>query len=169
MEHRLEDARKSFDILYGMKHYGSCISLLCQELNQVVRVLYLLNTAPTERNRLIEFTLNDKKWYVAEEDRKKKYITDETFAAFANSFDGWEKAICEFGDSFRTVSSSLTHPTKDPVSALGSEERDKIHRYIASYHDGNFPENFTIEQLNPILPRVFDRIAERLREYSIHL
>lgn len=152
-----------------MKHYGSCISLLCQELNQVVRVLYLLNIAPDERNRLIEFTLNDKKWYIAEANRKKKYITEETFSVFTNSFGGWEKAICEFGESFKTVSGSLTHPMKDPVTALQADERDKIHRYITSYHDRNFPANFTIDELTPMLPVVFDRIAESLRAYSIRL
>lgn len=169
MEHRLDDARKSFDILFGMKHYGSCISLLCQELNQVVRVRYLLNITPDERNRLIDFTLNDKKWYVAEANRKKKYLTDETFTAFAHSFDGWERAVCEFGESFKAISGSLNHPMKDPVAGLREDERDKIHRYIARYHDSNFPANFTIDELNPMLPMVFDRVAESLRKYSVCL
>jgi hypothetical protein len=58
---------------------------------------------------------------------------------------------------------------KDPVTALQADERNKIHRYITSYHDKNFPANFTIDELTPMLPVVFDRIAESLRAYSIRL
>jgi len=159
----LEENWKSFTILFELKHYGNCISLLCQELDQVIRILYLSKGRMHEKDELISQAINSQKWFHLGADRKKIYITEETISEFATSLEGWEKAIYEFGLAFKSLSSNYNYILKDPIKGLKDGERQKIHAYIVEYHNPDFPADFALANLIPEIKSIFERISENLR------
>lgn len=159
----LEENWKSFTILFELKHYGNCISLVCQELDQVIRILFLSKSRAHEVDELISQALNSQKWFLLSPDRKKTYITEETLSEFATTLEGWEKGIYEFGLAFRSLSNNYNYILKDPIKGLKDAERQKIHAYIVEYHSKDFPADFALSDLIPEIRGIFERISENLR------
>jgi len=160
---RLEENWKSFSILFSMKHYGNCISIMRQELEQSINVLFLIKQRNMDRDYLIDLAINNKKWHVIV-DAKKENITEEVLRKFSRSLDGWERKVYEFGFAFKSLSVNYNYMLKNPIVSLNEEERNSIHAYIEEYHDASFPHDFTIEDVIPIIPRIFAVLSERLKK-----
>ena len=62
IQKRSEENDKSIKLLYKQKLYGNCISILRQELDSMVRVLFLLSQEQEIRQCLIQQTLNNEKF-----------------------------------------------------------------------------------------------------------
>lgn len=167
--HRLDENWKSFSILYDLKHYGNCISILCQELDQSIRLLFLLKRNEFERESFIHSTLNSQKWHLPGNERKKEFITDEMLIDFAQTLTGWERSIYEFGFAFKSLSNSYNYMLKDPIRSLNETERSKIHAYIANYHSADFPSGYKLPDLIPLLPAIFEKLSTNLRSYMKQL
>jgi len=142
---RLEENQKSFDILFGLKHYGNCISIMRQELDQIIRLLFLLNSAKNVQKQLIESSINNHKWFVINKENKKDYITDEIISKYSESLKGWDKSIYEFGLAFGSLATTFNYGTKDPIKTMAENDRDKIYKYIIEYHDKDFPRDYNIK------------------------
>jgi len=166
IDHRLEENWKSFNILLGLKHYGNCISIICQELDQYVRILFLLKQNAIEQENLINNSINNQKWHKIGSDGKKEYITDESISSFARELSGWESEIYRFGIVFENISSNFNYVVKDPIKGLDDQERKIVYDYVKDHHDSNFPKSYTIEDLMPVFPMIFMKISNSIREYS---
>jgi hypothetical protein len=165
IKHRLDENWRSFKILYELKHYGNCITILCQELDQVLKILFLLKRRQHEKEHLIDLTINSQKWHLQNKDNKKEYITDGILIKFAQSLEGWEKSIYEFGFSFKSLSTNYNYLLKNPIRSLKNNEREKIHSYIQEYHIRDFSIDFTLDDLIPILPMIFELVSNNLKAY----
>jgi len=165
ISNRLKENWKSYKILFQMKHYGNCISLMCQELDQVISLLFLLNRSEYEKEKLITQSINNQKWFLHKPDGKKEYITEKELKSFAESLVGWDRRIYEFGFAFKSLSKSYNYFLKDPIRGMKELERKKIVEYIVEYHDKEFPVDFTIVDLVPKLEGIFKRIAKNLISY----
>lgn len=62
IRNRSLENKKSFDLLYKEKCVSNCISIVRQELDSIIRVIYLLQLKDEIRNCLINQTLNGEKW-----------------------------------------------------------------------------------------------------------
>jgi hypothetical protein len=166
---RSKENRKSFRILYELKHYGNCLSILRQELDSAVRVLYLLNKRQPERDHLIGLTLNNQKWFILGPDGKKQLIVDKTILDFADSLEGWERSVHEFGYSFIHVSNNYNYLLKDPVAGLKGVEKERIGNHIRAYHRPDLPADYTLSDIIPILPAILDKLSGNLESYISRL
>ena len=162
---RLEENWKSFTILYDINHYGNCISILCQELDQYIRLLYLMKQPKHIKDQLLSNSINDQKWHTIGNDNKKVFIVDKDIEDFAKGLKGWEFDIFEFRNVFYKVNSNFNYILKDPIKGLNDSERELIYKYIREYHDSNFGNDFTIKELVPLLPVIFGRISEKIKGY----
>ena len=162
---RLEENSKSFSILFGLSHYGNCISIMCQELDQYFRLLFLLKQPQHVRDHLINNSINDQKWYITDSKNKKEYITEATIEEFAKGLKGWESDIFEFRNIFYKITNNFNYILKDPIKGLNESERDLIFKYIKEHHDQSFEKNYTIKELVPVLPMIFLRISNSMKEY----
>ena len=165
ISHRLDENWKSFKVLFGIQHYGNCISIMCQELDQIISLLFLLNRNKYEKEHLLKLSINSQKWYFKNNENKKEYITEKVLVDFADSLTGWEKSIYEFGLSFQSISTNFNYLLRDPVKSMGENERKQISNYIREYHKKDFNDDFTLDDLIPVLEEIFQRISNNLISY----
>jgi hypothetical protein len=165
INHRLEENWKSFKILFNMKHYGNCISIMCQELDQMISILFILNRNENDRNHLINLSANSHKWFFLDWDNKKQYIGEKEIIEFSDTLVDWEKRIYEFGLSFHKLSVNFNYLLKDPILGMSEMDKQHISDYIKEYHDSNFGNEFGIQELVPFLEIVFTSITQRIGTY----
>jgi hypothetical protein len=166
---RLDENRKSFDLLFGIKHYGNCISIMRQELDQVIKLLFLLNSTKNEQNQYIESSINNHKWFITNLDHKKEYITEESLTKYSETLSGWDKSIYEFGLAFGSLANTFNYGTKDPIKGMGENEKEKIYNYISEYHNKNFPREYDLSILILELPTILNKISINLASYMDRL
>ena len=162
---RLEENRKSFDLLFGIQHYGNCISIMCQELDQVIKILFLLNRNKSEQRQFIESSINNHRWSLITKDNKKEYISDTVFTEYSNTLKGWDKSIYEFGLAFGNLANTFNYGTKDPIKSMGENDKEKIYKYIKEYHNTTFPIDYDISNLIIELPTILNTISINLKKY----
>jgi hypothetical protein len=165
ISNRLDENMKSFNLLFDLKHYGNCISIMCQELDQIVRLLYLINISPDYRKQLISSSINNQKWHITHVDNQKEYITDEILLDFSKMLNGWEKSIIEFGYLFKSISVNYNYGLRDPIKSMTDPDRLKLYVYIQEYHSSSFPKQFSTDEIIPILPMIMKLIGENMNNY----
>jgi hypothetical protein len=162
---RLEENRKSFDLLFGIKHFGNCLSIMCQELDQVIKILFLLNSSKNEQKQYIESSINNHKWFILNVDNKKEYLTEDIFTTFSETLNDWDKGIYEFGLAFGNLAITYNYGTKDPIKSMNDNDKEKIYKYIFEYHNAEFPKDYDLSQLILELPTIFNKISLNLQKY----
>jgi hypothetical protein len=143
---------------------GQIMSILRQELDSLVRVIFLLSqNDPVYRHQLIHDSVNGKRWT---EKGSKKPITDRAMVLLANDFEGWTKSVYKFGCAFIHLSKMHDYKTRDPLQEISMEEKDTIVAYLRYYHNGEpSGDNVTLDDITPLLPEVFKKIADNLDYY----
>jgi hypothetical protein len=162
---RLEENMKSFNLLFSMKHYGNCISIMCQELDQIIRLLFLLKSNPNARKQYITSSINNQKWHITDIDNHKDYVTDKLLLDFTKTLSGWDKGIYEFGFSFNSISHNYNYGSKNPINSLSASDRKVLYTYIQEYHVKSFPKDFSLDDIIPILPLIMELITINLKKY----
>jgi hypothetical protein len=166
---RLDENRKSFDLLFGIKHYGNCISIMRQELDQVIKLLFLLNSNKNDQKQFIESSINNHKWFIVNSENKKEIITEDILATYSETLDGWDKSVYEFGLAFGSLANTYNYGTKDPIKSMGENDKEKIYKYISEYHNSNFPKDYDLSKLILELPTILNKISINLQKYMDRL
>ena len=78
---------------------------------------------------------------------------------------GWEADIFEFRNIFYRITINFNYLLKDPIHGLNESEREIIHNYIKKYHDQSIQNDYTIKELIPVLPMIFQKISDNINEY----
>jgi hypothetical protein len=157
-EHRLAIAK-----LQPAELHGQNIAILRQELDSMVRVIYLLSITDRERRyELIKSAVDGEQWSQA---GSKKRITDREMVDLANSLQGWTQSVYRFGCAFIHLSEFHDYKHRDPMDLIADEERRAILDHMRYYHGGPIAERPSFSELIPYLPRVFEKIAANLEHY----
>lgn len=158
---RSEENSKSIKLLYEQKLYGNCISILRQELDSMVRVLFLLSQGQETRQLLIQQTLDNQKWSIG-----KRQIKDFELINNVLNLHGWARNVYLFGCSFIHLSVFHYYSEQDPFSKLSKSELDLIKDFMKNYH--NFPQDseITFDTMQPYLLDIFNKISANLK-YSL--
>jgi hypothetical protein len=162
---RLDENRKSFDLLYGIKHYGNCISIMRQELDQAVKLLFLLNSTKDEQKQFIESSINNHKWFKVNRDNTKDYITEDVLTTYSETLKGWDRSIYEFGLAFGSLTNTFNYGTRDPIKSIGENDKETIYKYIYEYHNKGFPREYDLSKLILELPTILNKISIQLQSY----
>ncbi len=141
-------------------------SILRQELDSMVRVIYLLSIEDVhERMRLIRQTLAGDKWSVETPKGKSRTVLDRDMVEIANDLNGWTESVYKFGCAFIHLSDFHMHETDDPFKKLPDGERADVVRHLRHYHGGPFSDTPSIHELEFLLPDVFRKIHSNLEHY----
>lgn len=141
------------------------ISILRQELDSMVRVIYLLNQTKTERERLIQLTLQGKKWNSVSNNGKYQPLTDKMLVSLANALEGWTEYVYKFGCSFTHLSDFHNYHSKNPFDSISTTDKANILNYMRQYHGGPMTDDITIGEFARYIPAVFEKISSNLECY----
>jgi hypothetical protein len=141
-------------------------SILRQELDSMVRVIYLLSIQSLdERNRLVAETLKGEVWTVITSNGKSKKITDREMVDAANQLHGWALSVYKFGCAFIHLSNFHAYSDSNPFEMLCADEQSYIINHLRHYHGGPSSDNPTFDELTEYFPRVFEKITGNLEFY----
>ncbi len=158
---RSVEHRQAVNALHRMP--GPVVSILRQELDSLVRVIYLLSQSDRAyRSRLIDASISGQKW-TAKNSRDR--ITDQEMAGLAQALHGWTCSVYKFGCGFIHLSNMHDYRDRDPLSQISEADRQAILHYLRYYHGGPNTETPTFSDIVPFLPRVFEKIADNLECY----
>jgi hypothetical protein len=160
LRNRSEENKKSFDILFRNRLYGNCFSVLRQELDSMVRVIYLLNeTDLSKRDSFIQQTLNGDKWSFINHNGKNQKVTDRDMVELSNSLNGWTQNVYKFGCAFIHLSNFHDYQSEDPFQSLEDSDKDSIINQLQYYHGANLKRDLSLNDLVRFLPSVMDKIS----------
>ncbi len=139
------------------------VSILRQELDSMIRVMYLLSIPDLKyRAELMHASIEGKKWT---QKGTRKRITDRDMVAFANKLQGWAESVYRFGCDFIHLSNFHDYRNRDPMESISQNEKKSILKHMRYYHGGPLCSNPTFADLIPYLPRVFEKISSNLECY----
>lgn len=141
-------------------------SILRQELDSLVRVLYLLSIQRLEeRERLIKQTLTGERWTIITEKGKNRKITDDEIVTAANKLHGWANLAYRFGCSFIHLSNFHNYSDQNPFEILSEADKEDLLTYLRQYHNGPSNNHPSFEELKNYFPNVFKKISDNLEGY----
>lgn len=149
---------------------GAMMSILRQELDSLIRVLYLLSISDMEeRKRLMKSTLAGDRWTVRTPKGKQAIVTDAMMVEVSEKFEGWARSVYKFGCAFIHLSNFHGYNASNPLETLPDDEKSDILGHMRYYHHGPKSDNPTFRELAGYFPKVFDKIKGNLECYLENL
>jgi hypothetical protein len=166
IRNRSGENRRAMHVLAPHRVISPAFSLLRQELDSMVRVIYLLHLADqTERQRLIKSTLQGERWKLPTPNGKFRDVTDREMVDNAQRLQGWTQSVYKFGCAFVHLSDFHNYFAQNPFQKLPEAEREDILTHMRRYHGGPSHDDPEMSEIAEYLPRVFDKIADNLNSY----
>lgn len=164
---RSEENRNAIQILTNPHQVLSpLLSILRQELDSMIRVIYLLSINDLrERHRLIDSTLQGKRWKVRTTKGKWRDVTDREMVDLAQTLEGWTQSVYKFGCAFVHLSDYHNHNVDNPFDKLKESERQDILSHMRYYHGGPCNDSPDVRELAWYVPQVFKKIASNMECY----
>jgi len=163
---RSAENREAVRLLHGADLMGSVISVLRQELDSLVRVIYLLSIQDrTRRSALVSAGMGGSLWRHPSGGR----VTDKEMVDLAARLHGWTGSVYRFGCAFIHLSAYHDYRDRDPMTLISDQERRDIVAHLRSYHGGPRRDDPPFEEVSRYLPRVFEKVASNLEHYVTHL
>ena len=153
---RSHEHRQAMNLLAGARLAGQMTAILGQELDSMVRVIYLLTQTVERRTLLIDTSVAGKKW---------PKITDKEMVDIAQELQGWTQSVYKFSCAFIHLSGLHDYKDRDPLALLSQEDRSAILHHCRYYHGGPMQEDASFDNLIPFFPRIFEKIASNLYCY----
>ena len=120
---RSKEHQQAMRLLSDAGLAGQMVAILRQELDSMVRVIYLLAQPPDRRDVLIDASVKGEKW---SQQNSKGAVTDKEMVHLAQRLQGWTLSVYKFGCAFIHLSSLHDYNDRDPLVQLPIEERDDI-------------------------------------------
>lgn len=167
LEKRSNENRETISLLMRNHLLGNAISVLRQEIDTFIRVIYLAQLSDFDfREELMERTLRGDKWT---EKGKRKRIADREMVEVANDLKGYVQYAYKFGCSFIHLSDFHNYSEKNPFENLPIEEYNDIAFYLNHYHGYPLNLKLSIENVSYLIPDIFDKISSNMWCYTKHL
>lgn len=144
------------------------IGILRQELDSMVRVIYLLSIRDrAQRRALLSASVNGKKWEMPTPRGKRETVTDRKMVAIADADvgGGWVNRVYRFGCGFIHLSDLHDYQSRDPFLLLDDFDRESIIEQINKYHNGSLTSAVTLEDIVAYVPAIHKKIATNLEFY----
>jgi len=154
--------QRAMKLLANVNLAGQMVSVLRQELDSMVRVIYLLTQSPERRELLIDASVRGERW---SQEASRAKVTDKEMVEFAQTLQGWTQSVYKLGCAFIHLSGLHDYNDRDPLSQLPAKMRRDILEYCRYYHGGPAPDDERFENLVPYLPSVLEKIAGNLEYY----
>ena len=163
---RSVENKKAIHLLFDNGIIGNCISILRQELDSFIRVIYLEKLGDiNERQRLMELTLCGLEWNELTINGKLRKITDRDMVNFASVLFGYINYVYKFGCGFIHLSSNHDFQNQDPFEKLSNYDKISIVAYLNHYHGFPLDNELTIETFKPYILNVYEKISANMLQH----
>ena len=160
---RSDEHSQAIQLLMPARLYGQVMSTLRQELDSMVRVMYLLSINDMElREHYINQTLDGERWV---NPNTGVPITDNSMVRLANRLYGWANYVYKLGCAFVHLSAMTYYKESNPFLLLSQSEVEDIKRYLNQYHEFPVESELNMETIAPYLNMVFDKVRDNLGYY----
>ena len=163
---RSAEHRRAVEALSSADAHGQIVAILRQELDSMVRVIYLLSLPIDRRLDLVAASVEGEKW---RKENSKGAITDREMVDLAQKLNGWTKSVYKFGCAFIHLSALHDYENRDPIGLLPANERNDLIMHCRNYHSGPIQDDPTFRDFVPYLPAVLKKISGNLDWYLKHL
>ncbi|MHB1058594.1 MAG: hypothetical protein ACYC0F_12030 [Rhodanobacter sp.] len=152
--------RKAVEVLAAANVPGQLVAILRQELDSLVRVIYLLTQDANRRSKLVAASVAGQTWR-AQNSRAR--VTDKEMVDLSEKLLGFAQSVYRCGCAFVHLSNFHDFKDRDPLLLLTPEEKEDILGHCRGYHGG--PDGDTFIDLVPYLPAVFEKVSDNLECY----
>jgi len=129
---RSDESKKAIKLLHDHGMPGQVVSILRQELDSFVRVIYLLSIKDrTYRNQLLQQSVDGNKWTAKD---SKRRLTDREMVDLAQNLHGWTENTYRFGCAFIHLSRFHDYQDRDPIDTLSEKDNEEIREALSYYH-----------------------------------
>ncbi len=163
LRNRSAEHKAAAQLLFPQRLYGQMISILRQELDSMIRAIFLVSQSPHNRQHYINQTLNNEKWTLP---GTRAQITDRHMVDFANTLHGWSCSVYKLGCGFIHLSVMADYDYNNPFLNLPLNEQQEIKQHLHDYHGFPLSNNLNVATVGPYLLMVFEKISNNL-EYEI--
>lgn len=154
---RSNDHKLAMQLVAAANIPSQMMSILRQELDSMVRVIYLLAQEQSRREALIISSVNGQQWG---QPNGRGRVTDREMVELAQHLQAWTLSVYKFGCAFIHLSHLHDYNDRDPMQLLPVEERTAILDHCRHYHGG--PKGSAFIDLVPYLPRVLEKVSGNL-------
>lgn len=163
VRNRSLENKKAIQLLHHNALTGNIMSVLRQELDSMIRCIFLLSLPdPEYREQLIHDAVDGKAWRT--KDRKRK-VMDRDLVELSSRLHGWTQNVYAFGCGFIHLSAFHDYSARDPLELLSAEEHHNVAHYLRYYHGVGMNQNTKFSDVAHILPAVFEKISTNLECY----
>lgn len=164
LKERSKEHKVAVKLMLENKMYGQIISILRQELDSMVRTIFILEKSDLDvRNHYMSQTLNNQKWTFP---NSRALVTDRHMVELSNNLFGWSLSVYKLGCAFIHLSPMSNYTNENPFSYLPDAEIQDIKQHLHNYHNFPLEEELNLETINPYLSKVFTKVTDNL-EYNI--
>lgn len=162
VRNRSKEHERAMQVLARERLAGQMVAVLRQELDSMVRVIYLLTQQPDRRTALIEASVAGEKW---SKENSRASVTDKEMVDLAQDLQGWTRSVYKFGCAFIHLSALHDYNDRDPLEQLPEQEREDILEHCRHYHGGPIGNDAKFSDLVSYLPNVLSKITGNLECY----
>ncbi|MCG9655750.1 hypothetical protein [Vibrio vulnificus] len=164
IQSRSDENEQAFSRLHDLT--GAMMPILRQELDSLIRVLFLLSLADfSERDRLMKCTIDGERWRIKTDKGKHAVVTDAMMVEVSEKFQGWSRSVYKFGCAFIHLSNFHGYNVSNPLEILSAEEKKDILEHMRHYHGGPSTDNPTFQEFSNYFPQIFEKIKGNLECY----
>jgi hypothetical protein len=153
-------------LLFNNGLYGQLISVLRQELDSLVRVVFLLSKDLNTRLHFISQTLQNTKWTMP---NSREIVTDRHMVNLTGRLFGLTNSVYKLGCAFIHLSPMADYKNSNPFQQLEQTEIDDIKRHLHHYHYFNLENPLNMDTITPYLLKVLEKVSGNLECYIEHL
>jgi len=159
---RSNEHRRALGVLAPENLYVPMASVLRQELDSMIRVIFLLER-PSDRVHLLEQFASHQKWT---REIGGSRISDAQMKEVANRLRGWTASVYAFGCAFVHLTNMHDYASSDPFQTMDLDSRTAILQHLRAYHQGApSSDDVTFLDIAPMMPNVLEKIASNLECY----
>ena len=153
-------------LLFQNRLYGQLISVLRQELDSLVRAVFLLSKDLTTRQHFITQTLQNAKWTLP---NSRTVVTDRNMVDLTDRLHGWTNSVYKLGCAFIHLSPMADYKNSNPFQQLDQNEIIDIKQHLHNYHGFQLNDDLNMNTVSPYLLRVLDKVSSNLACYIEYL
>lgn len=153
---------RAIDMIAKVGLVAPAVSILRQEVDSLVRVIFLLAQPLAYREALIRASINGERW---RRPNGRTAVTDREMVDLSMGLIGWTQSVYKFGCAFVHLSNLHNYDVNDPLVKLPRSERDDILRHMRYYHGGPKSDHPSLDDLLPFIPKALKKISANLEHY----